>query len=77
MHPLTPLLYLLARVERGGGAGLEPGEVAELRGLRTRLSAIVPHHPGEAELVLFRLAHAPAPTVRALCREVGSVLKTG
>ncbi|MFI6051049.1 Rv1355c family protein [Streptomyces violascens] len=75
VQPLTPLLYLLARVERGGGTGLGTDEITALRALRTRLAKILPHRPADAELLLFRLSYAPAPTVRALRRDVGSCLR--
>ncbi|MGH4032034.1 Rv1355c family protein [Actinomycetota bacterium Odt1-20B] len=75
VQPLSSLPYLFARVERGGGAGLDADESTTLRELRAGLAAIVPHHPDEAELLLFRISDAPAPTVRSLRRDVGSVLR--
>ncbi|MER5931742.1 Rv1355c family protein [Streptomyces sp. NPDC002054] len=74
-QPVTVLLYLLARVERGAGAGLDAAETATLHTLRKRLSALVPRHPDETELLLFRLSYAPPPTARALRRGVDSVLR--
>ncbi|MEV6951093.1 Rv1355c family protein [Streptomyces sp. NPDC051183] len=73
-QPVTVLLYLFARIERGDGTGLDATETAILQTLRKRLSALVPQHPGETELLLFRLAYAPPPTAHALRREVDSVL---
>ncbi|MFD7258284.1 Rv1355c family protein [Streptomyces sp. NPDC059874] len=73
-QPVTVLLYLLARVERGDGAGLDATETATLHALRKRLSAIVPQRPDETELLLFRLSYAPPPTARALRRGVETVL---
>ncbi|MFI8280471.1 Rv1355c family protein [Streptomyces sp. NPDC085929] len=75
VHPLTALLYLLARVERGGGAGLDPEEIATLQALRTRLAKILPHRPDNAELILVRLLYAPPPAVRSLRRDVRSCLR--
>ncbi|MFF3859450.1 Rv1355c family protein [Streptomyces sp. NPDC002209] len=75
VQPLTALLYLLARVERGGGAGLDTEEIATLRALRTRLAEILPHRPDNAELILVRLSYAPPPAVRSLRRDVGSCLR--
>ncbi|WP_323139630.1 Rv1355c family protein [Streptomyces sp. NBC_01443] len=75
VQPLTALLYLLARVERGGGAGLDTEEIATLRALRTRLAKILPHRPDNAELILVRLSYAPPPAVRSLRRDVGSCLR--
>ncbi|WP_087924940.1 Rv1355c family protein [Streptomyces albireticuli] len=73
-QPVTSLLYLFARVERGGGAGLDADETSALRALRTRFSRVVPRRPGEAELLLFRLSYAGPPTTRSLRRDVSSVL---
>ncbi|WP_327360240.1 Rv1355c family protein [Streptomyces sp. NBC_01296] len=75
VQPLTALLYLLARVERGGGAGLDPEEIATLQALRTRLAKILPHRPDNAELILVRLSYAPPPAVRSLRRDVRSCLR--
>ncbi|MEV7521861.1 Rv1355c family protein [Streptomyces sp. NPDC091371] len=74
-QPVTVLLYLLARVERGDGAGLDAAETATLHALRKRLSALVPQRPEETELLLFRLSYAPPPTARALRRGVDAVLR--
>ncbi|MFJ6793583.1 Rv1355c family protein [Streptomyces sp. NPDC091268] len=74
-QPLTVLLYLFARIERGDGEGLDAAETDILRTLRKRLSALVPHHPDETELLLFRLHHAPPPTAHALRRGVDTVLR--
>ncbi|MFE6847567.1 Rv1355c family protein [Streptomyces sp. NPDC057686] len=75
VQPLTALLYLLARVERGGAAGLDAEEIATLPALRTRLAEILPHRPDNAELILVRLSYAPPPAVRSLRRDVGSCLR--
>jgi hypothetical protein len=72
-QPMTPLLYLFARVERGGGASLSPLEVKELTQLRDRFSSLFPRQPG-LELMLFRVAHAGPPSARSLRRGVEDVL---
>ncbi|MFD9337834.1 Rv1355c family protein [Streptomyces sp. NPDC060028] len=74
-QPVTVLLYLFARVERGDGTGFDAAETATLHALRRRLSALVPQHPDETELLLFRLSYAPPPTAHALRREVDTVLR--
>jgi nitroreductase/molybdopterin/thiamine biosynthesis adenylyltransferase len=74
-QPVTALLYLFARVERGDGTGLDATETATLHALRKRLSALVPQHPDETELLLFRLSYAPPPTAHALRRDVDTVLR--
>ncbi|WP_438295765.1 hypothetical protein [Streptomyces sp. HUAS TT7] len=75
VQPLTPLLYLLARVERGGATGLGTDEITDLRALRARLAKVLPHCPADAELLLFRLSYALAPAVRALRRDVDACLR--
>ena len=72
-QPYSALLYLLARLERGLGAGLNDLERASLRGLRQRLDAALPKPDGHTELLLFRLAYADAPTSRALRLSVDEI----
>lgn len=73
-QPMAPLTYLFARVELGDGEGLSPAEAAALRELRGRFTAVLPDAAGRGEPMLFRLAHAPPPTARALRRHVAEVL---
>ncbi|WP_414166702.1 Rv1355c family protein [Streptoverticillium reticulum] len=75
LQPLSSLLYLFARAERGDGAGLDASETDTLRTLRTRFTAVVPRRPDEAELLLFRLSYAAPPAVRSLRRTVEAVLR--
>jgi nitroreductase len=75
MHPLSGMVYLFARVERGGGEGLSEGEVETLKGLRERYLKLFDVAPGkEAEVLLFRLGVADPPTLRSLRRPVEEVL---
>ncbi|MFI5229001.1 MAG: Rv1355c family protein [Gemmatimonadales bacterium] len=74
LQPWTGLPYLFARVERGGGAGLSPAEIAELRGLRERYRQVFDVRAGDAEVLLFRLSLADAPTAISLRRPVERVL---
>jgi tRNA A37 threonylcarbamoyladenosine dehydratase/nitroreductase len=74
-QPMAPLTYLFARVELGAGEGLSPAEAAALRELRGRFTAVLPDAAGRGEPMLFRLAHAPPPTARALRRHVAEVLE--
>jgi len=74
-QPWTALPYLFARVERGGGAGLDAAEVTELRELRTRYRAVFDVNQGDAEVLLFRCGYADAPTARSLRRPLATVLR--
>ena len=73
-QPMTPITYLFARLELGGGEGLSPAEAATLRELRGRFEGVFPEARGKGQPMLFRLARAPAPTARALRRPVDDVL---
>ncbi|MDG4860525.1 Rv1355c family protein [Streptomyces sp. T-3] len=77
LQPLSVLPYLFARVERGGGAGLDPAQTVTLRDLRGRFDRVIPRRPGEAEVLLFRLSYAPPPTALSLRRDPDSVLRFG
>jgi hypothetical protein len=76
LQPMTALLYLLARAEEGGGAGLDAADRAELAAIRAGLDAALGPKRG-AEIMLMRLAIAEPPTARALRRPVGSILSHG
>ncbi len=78
-QPMTAITYLFARLEEGGGAGLEVDESRELAGLRERYRAILgaaaaPHSAPSSEVMLFRLAVAGAPSARSLRRTVDEML---
>jgi hypothetical protein len=75
LQPWTGLPYLFARVERGGGAGLDAAEVAQLRELRTRYRAVFDLNHADAEVLLFRCGYAEAPTARSLRRPLATVLR--
>lgn len=72
-QPMTVLLYLLARAEDGGGAGLDEEEKAELAALRTELGTLTGPTRG-AEIMLMRLHVADPPTARAARRGIGDIL---
>ncbi len=74
IQPWTGLPYLFARVERGRGVGLSASEVEELRALRSRYAAVFDLAPDEAEVLLFRIAYAAAPTAISLRRPLDRVL---
>jgi hypothetical protein len=74
IQPMTAVLYLFARLERGGAEGLAPEEAALLRALRQRYLGVVDVAPDDAEIFLFRIAHAGEPAARSLRRRVEDVL---
>jgi molybdopterin/thiamine biosynthesis adenylyltransferase/nitroreductase len=74
IQPWTGLPYLFARVERGGGEGLAQSDIDELRGLRRRYRALFDVRDGDAEVLLFRISKANAPSAISLRRPVDSVL---
>ena len=75
LQPMTAILYLFARLERGGGEGLTDEERDDLVALRQRFTRIFKTAPGErAELMLFRLAVAGPPTARSLRRRLDDIL---
>jgi hypothetical protein len=72
-QPMSAAPYLFARLVRGAGEGFTSRECARLGELREAFAAIFPSKPGRAETMLFRLAHAPEPTARALRRPLHAV----
>lgn len=73
-QPMTVLIYLFARFERGG-EGLAPHEIAELSKLRTRYRALFEIPDSHVELMLFRLGRAAPPSARSLRRAVDDMLR--
>jgi nitroreductase len=73
-HPMTTLPYLFARLERGGGEGLADDERQVLWQLRTRYRELFEVPSGHAEIMLFRIAHAEAPTARSRRHRLDDVL---
>jgi hypothetical protein len=71
-QPVTTLLPLFARLA-DGGSGFTAHERSELTELRSLYERLWPRR-GAAELMLFRLARAGAPTTRSLRRRVEDVL---
>jgi len=74
LQPMTALLYMFARLERGAGAGLSDDEQASLRRLRQRFRELFDVGPGHAELMLFRLSYAAPPSARSLRHRVDDLL---
>ncbi|MFF2557591.1 Rv1355c family protein [Nocardia sp. NPDC058058] len=74
LQPMTALPYLFARLERGGGTGLDPQERTQLTTLRQRYRRLFDAPADHAEILLFRLAHAAPPTARSLRLPLDAVL---
>jgi hypothetical protein len=74
LHPITGLPFLLARVERGNGEGLDAGAVAEFKSMRAPFTAVFPDAADRCETFLFRLATgAEAPSAISLRRPLDDV----
>jgi hypothetical protein len=73
-QPTSAIVYLWARLERGGGEGLAADEVARLHELRQDFRGIFDVAPDQAEVMLFRVSIAAAPSARSLRRAVDDVL---
>jgi nitroreductase len=73
-QPYSSLIYLLARLEGGGGVGLDDQERRGLRELRIEFSSIFPQRAQHTELLLFRLGYAEQPGTRALRLPIEEVL---
>lgn len=72
-HPLIAPLYLFPRMLHGGGEGLDPGTVEELRHLRKEFSAIFDTREGEAEIYLFRIFQSRGEVIRPYRLPVASI----
>ena len=78
VQPMTALPYLFARLEDGRAEGLDERERRELAELRARYRALfgIDASSRDAEVMLFRLAVASAPSARSLRRTVEEILDT-
>ncbi|WP_394839359.1 Rv1355c family protein [Pendulispora rubella] len=74
IQPMTALLYMFARLERGGGAGFSREEQAELSTLRHRFRELFEVRMDHADLMLFRISYANPPSARSLRRRLGDVI---
>lgn len=73
-QPMTPLLYLFARLLDGAGAELDQRERAELGELREEFEALFGPRGSRVDVMLFRLARVGPPSARSLRRPVDDVL---
>ncbi|WP_067479315.1 Rv1355c family protein [Actinomadura hibisca] len=77
LQPMTNLPYLLARLERGAGAGFSAAERQELHALGRDYRRLFPPEANHAQVVLFRLGIAGPPTARSLRMPLDQVLRLG
>jgi nitroreductase len=75
VQPMTALLYMFPLVDAPtADSGLNDRQRATLGGLRDRFAELVPLPAGHRAVLLFRLAYAGPPSVRAARRPVEAVL---
>ncbi|WP_245913756.1 Rv1355c family protein [Nannocystis exedens] len=73
IYPMTTLPYMFLRA-RHGGEGLSEAAVAALAEARPRFTRLFPVRPEQAEVLLFRVSQAEAPTLQSLRRPVAEIL---
>jgi molybdopterin/thiamine biosynthesis adenylyltransferase len=73
-QPHTPITYLFARLERSREHGFTQEQVRTLEALRQEYRTLFNLQGDEAEVILFRVSYAGAPTVRSMRRELNDVL---
>jgi hypothetical protein len=73
-QPMTALSYLFARLEEGGGLGLDAGEIRRLTELRERYRELLGLDRPATEVLLFRVAVSSPPTARSLRRRLSEML---
>jgi len=74
MQPWSAMIYLFARLERGGASAFEPRMKEGLLRLRERFRHLFEVPSGDAEVLLFRLFVGPEPAAKALRRDVSDIL---
>jgi nitroreductase len=74
MQPMTVVLYLWTRLARGARGEMSDAEVTVLEAQRERFLRLFDLPADTAEIMLFRLAHADAPSARSLRKPVDDVL---
>jgi hypothetical protein len=73
-QPMTALCYLFARLEEGGGQGLDAAEIRRLTELRVRYRELLGLDRPATEVLLFRVTVSSPPTARSLRRRLSEVL---
>jgi len=73
IYPMTTLAYMFLRL-RHGGEGLREPAITALTEIRPRFTRLFPVQPDQAEVLLFRVSRAEAPTLQSLRRTVDEIL---
>jgi hypothetical protein len=76
-QPMAALVFMLDMLGGPAAAVFSAEERARLESLRGRLDGLFAERPGATPALLFRLAHAPAPTRRSLRVPVNDVFHVG
>ncbi|WP_159473611.1 Rv1355c family protein [Dyadobacter sp. 3J3] len=66
IHPLISPFYLFPRIVHGQNAGVDQKESEKLHELRQKFLKLVPLKDDMAEVFMFKIAKAEAPTVKSL-----------
>jgi molybdopterin/thiamine biosynthesis adenylyltransferase len=74
VHPMAALPYLMARVKRAGGEGLDDDMAQELTRLRPRWEELFNNPPESGEVMLFRIGTGSETETRSLRRPLDQVL---
>ena len=74
VHPMATLPYLMARLRRAGGEGLEDDLVQELTRLCPRWEKLFSNPPESGEVMLFRIGTGSETKKRSLRRPLDQVL---
>lgn len=70
LQPMAGPIYFFARMEHEGSRGFDKSQIAQLEKLRSRYLKLFPTPKDFAEVMVFRLAIAEAPSARALRRNI-------
>jgi len=73
-QPITPLIFLFARLSHGNGTGLTPIGIRTLTDLQARFQKVFDISQARDAVMLFRVARAAPPRARSLRRPVSDVL---
>lgn len=74
IYPMTTLAYMFTRLFHGDGVDMTDSAVAALRELWPRYTRLFPIGVDHAQVLLFRLSRADAPTQQSLRRTVEEIL---
>lgn len=72
-QPVSASVYVWARLQRGGGAGLEASTRERLATMRPRFETAFALEGGETEFFIFRLSKAADPQIKALRKPIDEI----